>query len=30
MPTKVGTQTSIHNEMVEIWLDPGLHRDDVV
>ncbi|CCB64638.1 protein of unknown function [Hyphomicrobium sp. MC1] len=28
MPTKVGTQTTILNQSVDAWLDPGLRRDD--
>jgi hypothetical protein len=28
MPTEVGTQTAIHIRYVDVWLDPGLRRDD--
>jgi len=28
MPTEVGAQTVIHIRYVDVWLDPGLRRDD--
>ncbi|MFT3730773.1 MAG: hypothetical protein QM780_04995 [Hyphomicrobium sp.] len=28
MPTKVGTQTTIHKRDASTWLDPGIRRDD--
>ncbi|MFA5958492.1 hypothetical protein [Hyphomicrobium sp.] len=29
MPTKVGTQTTIYIQFIDICLNPGLRRDDV-
>ncbi len=28
IPAEAGTQTATCNEIVEVWLDPGLRRDD--